>query len=458
MVGAIIDDESCKDAAATPAIDNKAAHSLLESTLSAVPTIIQAWVDWKDARGRDSPHGLDHELLSSARLAARDASTADALFAQLETSSRKPSVRQRWTQWRQNFAASKLHILRMVVANLLSYHGHADEAAQMHALVADAIVAGDFHVACRGPQAPSRRLAEVPRCFEDAWCERGLSFTADMIKTKHSEALSIAIMRTNLDVGNVPARELFERARLAVPHAVPWTHHQQLPAVFTPGLAAKPIWPRDEHPAWLAVLEQHAHHITANLSSLIRQGRRWASELDAVLVDQSGPEQGWSEWLLFDGGHWHRESCALFAETCELLARLPGLTGWHREGEFVRGMCTILRLKPGAHLKPHFGITNQRLTAHLGLIIPEGPTITVGNTTTSWTEGKVLLFDDSFVHSVISPSWTTDRYVLLMQMWHPSLPEPKPAKLQWYAERGRWHPLLDWGRCLEWRENACVRM
>lgn len=60
----------------------------------------------------------------------------------------------------------------------------------------------------------------------------------------------------------------------------------------------------------------------------------------------------------------------------------------------------FLTLAPGTKLKPHCGTTNRRLTLHLGVIVPEGPYMRVGNETRRWIEGKAVVFDDSFEHEV----------------------------------------------------------
>ena len=60
---------------------------------------------------------------------------------------------------------------------------------------------------------------------------------------------------------------------------------------------------------------------------------------------------------------------------------MPEVTG-KVAGTYVPGQVTIFRLAPGAHLRAHTGPTNLRLTAHLGLIVPDGPRIIVANTTT----------------------------------------------------------------------------
>ena len=70
------------------------------------------------------------------------------------------------------------------------------------------------------------------------------------------------------------------------------------------------------------------------------------------------------------------------------------------------GQVTVFKLVPGTHLRLHAGPKNQRLTLHLGLTVPSGTTIRVGaepGEIREWEEGKVLAFDDSFVHEVRAP-------------------------------------------------------
>lgn len=66
------------------------------------------------------------------------------------------------------------------------------------------------------------------------------------------------------------------------------------------------------------------------------------------------------------------------------------------------------------------GPTNCRIRSHLGLVVPGGTSLRVSNTTGTWEEGKVIIFDDSFEHEV----WHTGssyRLVLIVDLWHPEL-------------------------------------
>jgi aspartate beta-hydroxylase len=77
-------------------------------------------------------------------------------------------------------------------------------------------------------------------------------------------------------------------------------------------------------------------------------------------------------------------------------------------------------LSGDAHIKAHCGPWNTRLTCHLGLVVPDGPSMRVENEIVKWQEGKCLVFDDSFEHEVWNRS-DARRIVLLIQFWHPDL-------------------------------------
>ena len=89
--------------------------------------------------------------------------------------------------------------------------------------------------------------------------------------------------------------------------------------------------------------------------------------------------------------------------------------------ELDAGPAELVRLgfsivEPSTHIRPHYGPSNDQLKAHLGLIIPvhwsgESPSsslaeplpcaeFTVGGEKRGWTEGRAILFDDSFLHEV----------------------------------------------------------
>ena len=80
-------------------------------------------------------------------------------------------------------------------------------------------------------------------------------------------------------------------------------------------------------------------------------------------------------------------------------------------------------LMPGTETFKHQGRTNGVLTMHLGIRVPEGVGIVVGDEERDapWQEGKVTMFDDSFPHAVWhrGPETSSPRAVLLFRTWHP---------------------------------------
>ena len=55
-----------------------------------------------------------------------------------------------------------------------------------------------------------------------------------------------------------------------------------------------------------------------------------------------------------------------------------------------------------------------------GLHIPDGSSIIVDDVSYGWIEEKVVVLDDSYVHSVVNKA-STARAILLADIWHPDL-------------------------------------
>ena len=115
------------------------------------------------------------------------------------------------------------------------------------------------------------------------------------------------------------------------------------------------------------------------------------------------------------------ENCKEFPKTYELLRSLNIPLA-------VRGVC-FARQAGGSGVKPHSDGRNFILTSHLGLKVPDGCWIQVGNERKSWEKQKLLTLDTSFVHSTGNPT-SDDRYVLIIDCWHSELTEPEQAALE----------------------------
>ncbi|HYM78080.1 MAG TPA: aspartyl/asparaginyl beta-hydroxylase domain-containing protein [Candidatus Dormibacteraeota bacterium] len=177
----------------------------------------------------------------------------------------------------------------------------------------------------------------------------------------------------------------------------------QRPEFYIPGLRTQAWYDPAEFP-WLAALERAHPRIAAECIELAKAG-----------VLEKRPEGRGGRWatshLYFLGGK-SEELCARCPETSRLIEQTPGATS--------AGLVYFASLAPGTHLEPHCGPTNARLRCHLGVRIPEGCSIRVGAETRQWTEGKCLVFDDSFEHQVWHVG-TTVRLVLVLDIWHPDL-------------------------------------
>jgi aspartyl/asparaginyl beta-hydroxylase (cupin superfamily) len=103
-------------------------------------------------------------------------------------------------------------------------------------------------------------------------------------------------------------------------------------------------------------------------------------------------EPGWQTInLCTDGRRYHANRARLPRTT----AICDGLVG------FCSAQVGVLA--PGCTIRPHHGDTNLMYRLHLGLVVPGGLPelgIQVGEETRTWSEGRVLAFEDAHRHSV----------------------------------------------------------
>lgn len=140
---------------------------------------------------------------------------------------------------------------------------------------------------------------------------------------------------------------------------------------------------------------------------------------DQLLID--GDEGGWEIFRLFYNGLWFEQNCALCPVTVAAVRAVPRLAG-------TIGIGVLLG---GTRVHPHCGLSNAKLRCHLGLSVPSGCGLRVGAETRTWEEGRCLIFDDSFEHSVWNES-DQPRYVLMLDVYHPTLDD---ADVEWIASR-----------------------
>eukprot|EP00929_Paragymnodinium_shiwhaense_P119088 TRINITY_DN90976_c0_g1_i1.p1 TRINITY_DN90976_c0_g1~~TRINITY_DN90976_c0_g1_i1.p1 ORF type:complete len:284 (+),score=50.38 TRINITY_DN90976_c0_g1_i1:597-1448(+) len=210
---------------------------------------------------------------------------------------------------------------------------------------------------------------------------------------------------------------------------------------FFPRSQHWPVWPRSVWPSFGRFLEENAETFRRNLQALLALEQH--GEIFRVAAEQQ-PDQlskGPQDWARIDlvnsGGptQWCRLLPQL-RETCELLAPRPEI---NENCETYLAGAALARLLPGAELRPHFD-SHGRLAAHLGLETPPGAMMTVGGEQVQWTQGKAVVFDDTYVHSVTHDG-NAPRYILITWICH-------PCDVTWRAGLGQaWldaNPLPEW--------------
>ena len=222
-----------------------------------------------------------------------------------------------------------------------------------------------------------------------------------------------------LPPGDKAARKKLEKvARMAVAAGM-WATWMQRPPHFVPALRSQPWWDKRAF-GWCALLERNYAAIRDEVLALRRTpanftpvGGRAAHDHTLVVAGE------WKEFPLFGNGRCYEENCARCPVTTQTMRHATAAIQLAMAGG---GETLFSTLKPGTHLRPHCGSTNTRLTAHLGILVPPGCWIRCGDEWREWREGECLVFDDSWEHEVKQEA-DQDRVVLLINFWHPELPE-----------------------------------
>jgi hypothetical protein len=206
------------------------------------------------------------------------------------------------------------------------------------------------------------------------------------------------------------ARGVVEAALLA---RGPWLRADQLPRRFAPALRAQPWYePPGPWPSLapvVAALRAAAPALRAEWAAL----SRGASAAELLLPEAECIAEGADVWRYFTvNAPWvervDRSGCSVDAPAACGLLRAAAAAGW--VGAALRGTYSAVR-GGGGRLRPHCGMTNAQLKLHVGLVVPrvwdaatgaDAPCawLTVGGEARAWEEGAVLMFDDSFLHSV----------------------------------------------------------
>lgn len=117
----------------------------------------------------------------------------------------------------------------------------------------------------------------------------------------------------------------------------------------------------------------------------------------------------WKTFMFKFYDEYNEDNCKKCPKTAELLKQLP----------LDLAMFSIM--EKGKVLVPHRGPWKGLLRMHLGIDIPEGAKITVDDEDYFWKEKEIVLFDDTFTHSVENPNGR--RVVLFMDLKRTHIPQ-----------------------------------
>jgi len=193
------------------------------------------------------------------------------------------------------------------------------------------------------------------------------------------------------------------RARKTIRGVKPASPALQLPWIPTWfGLTARPFHDPEAFP-WVPALEGAVDDIRGELHQVQRDFVRAA-------YDSDRNAKIWKTFYFYLNGKPVEKNLDACPVTKALLQRIP-TNGLH--------VC-FSAIEPGGFLQPHTGPSNVSLTAHLGLEGCEGTAIWVAGERRPYRDGKVLVFDDSFVHWVEHLGHQV-RFTLMITVWHPEL-------------------------------------
>lgn len=188
---------------------------------------------------------------------------------------------------------------------------------------------------------------------------------------------------------------------------VPTQPHHEPCEEYIDGLTAQPWWDASAFD-WAPAVAEAAPIMRRELEAVLAQERVFLP--DSKFQQTMGA--GWTALRLQRLGEWNDDNTRKFPATSRLIQALNIPLA-------VRGVM-FAKQAPGTGVQPHSDGRNFILTAHVGLKVPPGCSITVGGEPKGWTENGVIVLDTSFVHSTANQG-EDDRFVLIIDFWHPEL-------------------------------------
>ncbi|MGV3756947.1 MAG: aspartyl/asparaginyl beta-hydroxylase domain-containing protein [Verrucomicrobiota bacterium] len=155
---------------------------------------------------------------------------------------------------------------------------------------------------------------------------------------------------------------------------------------------------------WAADVESDWKLVRAELDQVMKFRDQMPSFQDILKeVGNIQTDDQWKTYFLMGIGMDCTENAKRCPETMRVLNKIPGVK-----------TAFFSILSPKKHIPAHRGAFNGVLRLHLALLVPEPREqvrIRIGNDIYNWTEGKALIFDDTYNHEV----WNdTDGYRVVL--------------------------------------------
>ena len=193
---------------------------------------------------------------------------------------------------------------------------------------------------------------------------------------------------------------------------------RHIPQVWMlPGLTRKTFWSERMDGIYSKLLDIKLASEDPNLITDIKMELAKAKKYASGWKTNSTPSGKWRIFSFYNQGTVNETNCAMCPRTVHFLSTINLFMCDH-----VYGNALFSILEPGSHIEPHAGPCNYRLRCHLPLTVPSGFKIRVGMDASIWEEGKLMIFDDSFIHEVWSDlNQEKGRAVLIFDIWHPEV-------------------------------------
>lgn len=286
---------------------------------------------------------------------------------------------------------------------------------------------GDRRAAAAYYAAADRAMSALPALPPSlAALHAEVTAATERLNGQFGEAMDEGLIERGIDTNLCSAA--FRRSLAIMRGEASETMELQRPAnYFYPGLPQRRFYERDEFD-WAPAVESATDAIRAELMAALAEQGLFSPYLthladrprsSAALMD----DPAWSALHLFQNGEVSAELAERFPTTLAAMANVPLCRISVRAPSVMFSL-----LQPGARIDPHHGTINARLICHLPLVIPGPGALEVGGEARSWTEGELLIFDDSVQHSAWNDS-DADRIVLIFDVWRPEVPESDRAAI-----------------------------